>query len=326
MICLALALTAVFSFPINAEAAEGRGAGYIFPIRYNEYADSFVSTQTTLLNGIWFTVDCYHDRILYNDGTDIGSNLFSWKVMADDLNKPHAICSDGIIYLVVDTDNDRVVTYFRLPTGEFMELQSVPYVGIRPHYCEYDASTSSFYVWSSYTGEMYIFKRNPKGYDLRLTAVKKLDCLYGLYTRSFTIDGNYILLCSQGAGGILVVDKRTFRLVAGYAVSDELGGVVQVSHIGPHYYLTTSTDRYGNRNASMIARADSLAGFVSPATYTDMTYMMGGATGCCSPYYISYANGAYIARFNSIGEGFDEHTRIFAEDIYGNLILGGTLP
>ena len=326
IICVFLAAVAVLSVPVNAEAAEGKGAGTVFPIRYNDYADSTVSTQTILLNGIWFTVDCYHDRILYNDTLDIGSSLFSWKVMADDLNKPHSICSDGTIYLVTDTDNNRVVTYSRLPSGEFIELQSVPYVGIRPHYCEYDAATGSFYVWSSFTGEMYIFKRNSKGLDLRLTAVKKLDCLYGLYTRSFTIDGNYILLCSQGVGGILVVDKKNFRLVTGHAVCDELGGVVQVSHIGKHYYLTTSSDRYGNSNTAMVARADSLAGFVSAATYTDVTSELGGLTGGCVPYYISYANGAYIARFNSVGSGFDEHARIFAEDTFGNLIMGGKLP
>jgi hypothetical protein len=326
IICAAFAAVLLMASSISTEAAEGKGAGTVFPARYNDYADSLVSTQTTLLNGIWFTVDCYNDRILYNDTLDLGSNLFSWKVMADDLNKPHSICSDGIIYLVVDTDNNRVVTYSRLPSGEFIELQSVPYVGIRPHYCEYDAATGSFYVWSSYTGEMYIFKRNSNGLDIRLTAVKKLDCLYGLYTRSFTIDGNNILLCSQGIGGILVVDKKTFRLVAGYAVCDELGGVVQVVHIGKHYYLTTSSDRYGNRNTAMIARADSLAGFVSPLTYTDVTSELGGLTGSLAPYYISYANGAYIARFNSVGSGFDEHARIFAEDIFGNLIVGGMLP
>ena len=115
--CALLACISPVLFSLNVSAADGKGMGYIFPARYNEYTDTFVSSQTTFLNGMWFTVDTYHDRILYNDTLELGSNLLTWKVMADDLNKPHAICSDGVIYLVVDTDNGRVVTYTKLATG-----------------------------------------------------------------------------------------------------------------------------------------------------------------------------------------------------------------
>lgn len=79
---------------------------------------------------------------------------------------------------------------------------------------------------------MYIYKRTAGTYAMTLSAVKKIPALYGLYTRSFTIDGNNILLCSQGAGGIVVVNKKTFAFVGAYPVPDQLGGVVQVVHAG----------------------------------------------------------------------------------------------
>jgi len=317
-------MTAVTAMPIQAQAAPGRGAGYVIPFEYVSEPQTYVSSQNVLLNGIYFTVDTYNDRIIYNDTPDPTLGILSWKVMADDLNKPHSICSDGLIYLVTDTDNNRVVTYARLFTGEFVEVQSFESVGVRPHYCVYDAATSSFYVWSSYTGEMYIYKRN-KDFTIRLVSVKKIDALRGLYTRSFTIDGNKILLCSQGAGGIIVVDKRTFRITAAYPVPDEIGGVVQVSHVGAHYYLTTSSDRYGNMNSAKVVRSDSLAGFMFPSYYTDVTAELGGSTGLLVPYYITEAYGMYFVRFIGMGAGQHDCGCWFNEDIFGNIVVYGTI-
>ena len=168
------ALITVIMVPFSAQAADGAGPGTVFPVRYNTDPSTYVSLQTTVINGMFFTVDSYHDRIIYNDTGDAALPLLQWKIMADDLNKPHCICSDGVVYLVVDTDNNRVVTYTRLATGEFMELQSFENVGIRPHYCVYDAATSSFYVWSSYTGEMFIYKRSGGSFVLKRTAVRKI--------------------------------------------------------------------------------------------------------------------------------------------------------
>ncbi|MCR5738673.1 MAG: hypothetical protein K6G43_02520 [Lachnospiraceae bacterium] len=314
-------LAAALFMPFQTKAAPGAVPGTIFPGYLNPEPETLVSTQTTFINGMFFTVDCYHDRIIYNDSCDPSLPLMQWKVMADDLNKPHSICSDGLIYMVVDTDNNRVVTYTRLITGEFMELQSFEGVGIRPHYCVYDAATASFYVWSSYTGEMYIYKRT-SGFSVKLSSVKKLPILYGIYTRSFTIDGNNIILCSQGAGGLIVVNKRTFKIVAAYRVTDELGGVVQVAHVGNHYYLTTSSDRFGNQNMARTVRSDSLAGFTNSAFYTDVTAELGGVSGIQVPYYMTDVNGIYFVRFMGVG-GYPDCGSWFTEDMFGNIILGG---
>ena len=311
---------------VKVQAAPGLGAGAVFPVRTSEYAQSYVSTQQVCLNGINFIVDTYHDKILYNDTAGIGNNLFGWKVMADDFNKPHSITSDGLIYLVTDTDNNRVATYTRLPGGEYIELQSFTGVGIRPHYCVYDAPTQSFYVWSSYTGEMYIYKRTQGTFMVTLSAVKKIDALYGLYTRSFTIDGDNILLCSQGAGGIIVVNKRTFGFVGAYPVPDELGGLVQVSHVGNHYYLTTSSDRYGNMNMAATVRSTSLAGFMSMATCEDVTSALGGIGGVRVPYYMTECGGLYYVRLNGLTSGYSDRGCIFTEDPFGNIVIYSVWP
>ena len=323
---LVCAAAIALSLPAEVSAAPGLGSGAVFSNRFNELGTTYVSTQTTYLNGLYFTVDCYHDRIIYAEAENVGTDTSHWKVMADDLNKPHSICSDGVIYLVTDTDNNRVVTYARIPTGEFVELQSFENVGIRPHYCVYDASTSSFYVWSSYTGEMYIYKRPANGFALSLDKVRRLDYLYGVYTRSFTIDGNNILLCSQGAGGIISVDKRTFNLKGVYPVCDELGGVVQISHIGSHYYLTTSSDRFGDQSKATIVRSSSLGGFYYPGQYEDVNAILGGFNGASAPYYLTPAAGVYFARYMGLSAGRKDYAITFAEDPFGNIVLGTRFP
>ena len=324
IIIYALILSVVI--PGKVQAAPGAGSGAIFAVKTSDSPESAVSTQQVNLNGIDFIVDTYHDRILYNDTGVPGYNLFSWKVMADDFNKPHSISSDGLIYLVTDTDNSRVATYTRLPSGEFIELQSFNNVGIRPHYCVYDAPTASFYVWSSYTGEMYIYKRTAGTYMVTLSAVKKIPALFGLYTRSFTIDGNNILLCSQGAGGIVVVNKKTFGFVGAYPVPAELGGVVQVVHVGGHYYLTTSSDRYGNMNMAMTVRSTSLAGFMSLATCEDVTAKLGGVSGMQIPYYITECNGLFYTRLIGQASGYHDKGVVFTEDPFGNILILSTWP
>lgn len=139
------------------------GHGYGFSLEDKRVFGERVSTQQVSLNGINFIVDTYHDRILYNDTPNLGYNLFSWKVMADDFNKPHSISSDGnTLHLVTDTDNNRVATYTRLPSGEFIELQSFENVGIRPHYCVYDAPSASLLCMEFLYGRCISIREPPE--------------------------------------------------------------------------------------------------------------------------------------------------------------------
>ncbi len=123
-----------------------------------------------------------------------------------------------------------------------------------------------------------------------------------------------------------MVNKRTFGFVGAYPVPAELGGVVQVVHVGSHYYLTTSSDRYGNMNMAMTVRSSSLAGFMNLATCEDVTAQLGGAAGLQIPYYITECNGLYYTRLIGQASGYKDKGVVFIEDPFGNIILLSTWP
>ncbi|MFR2605746.1 MAG: hypothetical protein ACLTAX_11365 [Waltera sp.] len=47
-------------------------------------------------------------------------------------------------------------------------------MGIRPHYIVYDKATASFYVWSSMTGTMYVYRRDQKTNQLKLSKAVRI--------------------------------------------------------------------------------------------------------------------------------------------------------
>ncbi|MCD7836515.1 MAG: hypothetical protein LUG83_07710 [Lachnospiraceae bacterium] len=241
-----------------------------------------VPTQVYGINGDFFIVDAYNQQILYTDS--YYNEPAKWNLMADKLYRPHAIASDGTIYMVVDTDNNRVVTYAKNETG-FQVVETFENVGIRPHYVEYDAATKQFYVWSSMTGTMYIYKRNTSGLGVTLKKTAYIKSLDGSYTRSFTIDGNNIYFPSMGKNAIYVVNKSSFKVKNIYSVSSELGGMVQIRHEQNYYYLVTSSDASGDQSKATIVRSKSLAGFVEGG-YEDIREKFEELDGV--PYYISH--------------------------------------
>ncbi|MCM1541274.1 MAG: hypothetical protein NC121_08430 [Blautia sp.] len=251
----------------------------------NPYPEGFfVPTQVYSANGEFFLADAYHHQILYADSYRRGPS--DWQVMGDKLYRPHAIATDGTIYVVVDTDNNRLVTYAKTEAG-FQVVECFDNVGVRPHYIEYDANTKQFYVWSSMTGTMYIYKRASNGLALTLKKTAYIKDLDGCYTRSFTIDGSRIYLPSMGRNAIYVVNKSNFKVVAIHPVSAELGGMVQVRHEQNYYYLVTSSDAAGDQSKATIVRSKSLSGFVE-GSYEDIRGMFPELDGV--PYYITHAD------------------------------------
>ncbi len=241
-----------------------------------------VPTQVYSVNGEYFIADAYNQQILYT------SNYYDepskWYLMGDKLYRPHAIASDGTLYMVVDTDNNRVVTYAKNEQG-FQVVECFENVGERPHYIEYDAETGRFYVWSSMTGTMYIYKRAANGLNVTLVKTAYIKDLDGCYTRSFTIDGDNIYLPSMGKNAIYVVKKSNFKVKEIYPVSAELGGMVQVRHEQNYYYLVTSTDASGDQSKAAIVRSASLSGFVDGG-YEDIRGKFPELDGI--PYYITH--------------------------------------
>lgn len=252
----------------------------------NEYPYLLMPTQIVKINNLYFIVDCNHNQIIYSDS--LGTNLKNWKVMTRNTEKPHAIASDGEIYMVTDTDNNRILT-FEKGYNTFKPLQTFEQVGIRPHYADYDYADELFYVWSSMTGEMYLYKRTPGTKLITLQEVKTISELNNCYVRSFTILGDVILFPSVERSSILMVDKKTFEVLNEYPVPDSVSGMVQISIIDGYFFVTISTDKHYNLQMSTIIRAKTLEDF-STGNYENL-YSLFGNNG--TPYYVSYFDGFF---------------------------------
>lgn len=300
---LCVALTAVLmlqsTFAASAEEEElpaksQPGEVYAYDAE-NIYPDHFsVPTQVYNFGGEFFLADAYNNQILHSNKADNAPS--GWHPVGMGLNRPHAIASDGSIYLVIDTDNNRIVTYIKTETG-YQLVESIENVGIRPHYVVYDQATAQFYVWSSMTGTMYIYKRAKNSLSLKLKSAKRIKDLDGYYTRSFTIDGGTIYFPCVGRSAIYAVRKSNFKVKAIYPVAAELSEMVQLLHIQNYYYLVTSADS-AKEKEPRIVRSKTLAGFGN-GEYEDIKSMFGDINGI--PYYISQGEDGHF--YTPVNEG-----------------------
>lgn len=180
---------------------------------------------------------------------------------------------------------------------------------MRPHYVQYDAKNHVFMAWSSITGEMYLVKRaevpEQNGvYPLYVDKVLKIDELYGVYVRSFTIleDGIYFISGHNNQKIIKAVINPAgdgFDIIAEYSVADELAGMVQLTKIGELYYLTISTDDQENQDFATIIRTDSLEKLAGGG-YEDVYDQFGVSGG--TPYYITEIEGRYYMAHHRTAE------------------------
>lgn len=263
-------------------------AGGFYKAERNSYYGLLVPTQLTKIGDTFYLVDSYHNQILHS--TAYGVLSTSWKVMVkDDLSQPHSIAGDGVVYLVTDTEKHRVVSYIKNPDG-FTEVQAFNGIGVRPHYVVYDEPTGLFYVWSSMTGEMYLFRRKPNTAEVYLENIMRVPELYGKYVRSFTIEGNQIYFPCVHDSSIVAVNKKNFKVKKVYPVPPNIAGMVQLVKIQNYYYLTVSTDINFDPKAANIVRAASLEDF-AVGNYQSVNKKFGSDG---APYYISYADGSYF--------------------------------
>ena len=251
----------------------------------NQYADLSVPTYITEIDGLYFLVDCYHDQVIYHD--NLTDPLTDWLVMTDEINKGHTIAGDGLVYLVDDTENNRILV-FEKKDGIFVHTQTFSDIGNRPHYIIYDEPTGTFYAWSSMSGEMYLFRHEPNDSRMYLSEIRTVEQLNNVYVRSFTIMNDELYLVS-GNSSILRVDLDTFELLESYPVPDSLAGMIQLTKIQDYYYITVSTDITGNQDYATIVRTRSLSG-LTDGDYEDIyeTFIGGG-----TPYYITAFDGAF---------------------------------
>lgn len=273
---LALAIFSIMMMciPLSVSAAE------------NGYSYLLMPTQILKINDTYFIVDCNHNQIIYTD--NLNTNLQNWSIMTRNTKSPHALTSDGDIYMVADTDNNRILTFSK-SYQQFYPLQTFEDVGIRPHFVDYDYDTGLFYAWSSMTSEMYCYQKIPGTKQLELLETKCIPALKDCYVRSFTLLGEQILFPAVERSSIVAVDKHTFEILDEYTVPEALAGMVQISIVDDSFFLTVSTDRQYNLQASCVIRAETLDD-LALGNYTNL-YNLFGNDG--TPYYVSHFDDAY---------------------------------
>ena len=248
-----------------------------------------VPTYVTKIDNRWFIVDCYHDQIIYSD--NLGAPLNEWKVLTKAAKQPHTIAGDGEVILVDDTENNRVLVFEKNGDG-YANTQLFTNIGKRPHYTVYYKADKAFYVWSSTTGEMFIFRHAEGSSKMYLTDIKNAGT-NDTYIRSFYMDGDDIYfvsgICADGtSSGILICDKNTFELKEKIDVPEELAGMVALRKDGEYYYLTISTDITGNQDAATMIRTRDLHSLIH-GDYEEIysKYFVGGGT----PYNMTEVDG-----------------------------------
>ncbi len=243
-----------------------------------------VPTYITKVHDTYFIVDCYNNQVIYND--NLTDPIYTWRIMTSDVTMPHTLASDGHVYLIDDTENNRILVMEEgvnengfqcfVPTQEFTSI------GVRPHYIVYHEPTDTFYAWSSQSGEMYLFRRDETDNRVYLTEIRTIPSLVSSYVRSFTILEDRIYFVS-GNASVIEADLKTFRVKKEYPVPDELYGMVQITKIEDYFYITNSTDITGNQDYATIIRVKDLDA-LSDRDYEDVYHhFIGGGT----PYYIS---------------------------------------
>ncbi len=252
----------------------------------NGYSYLLMPTQITKINNTYYIVDCKHNQIIYSDS--LSRELRCWNVMTRNVKEPHALCSDGDIYMVADTENNRVLTFTK-GYDSFKLQQTFENVGERPHYTYYDPVDKLFYAWSSMTGEMYIYQRIGTSTSLELLEIKSVPELNNCYVRSFTVAGDVILFPAVELSSIVMVDKSTFEILQIYPVSSDIAGMVQISIVDGYFFLTVSTDLQYDLSASTVLRARTLEDFTT-GNYENLYYLFGGNG---TPYYVSFFEGSY---------------------------------
>jgi hypothetical protein len=263
----------------------------------NPYPDLSVPTYITKVEDTYFIVDCYHDQVIYHD--NLTDPLSKWQVMTNEISKGHTLASDGLVYLVDDTENNQILV-FEKKEGVFYHTQTFTEIGSRPHYIIYDQNTQTFYALSSMSGEMYLFRHDPDDSRMHLTKIHQIEQLAGTYVRSFTISGNDIYFVSGilGSPAILQADLDTFEIRKTYPVPDSMAGMVQLTIAENHYFITISTDINGNQDYATMVHTDDLSKLIE-GKYEDVyECFIGGGT----PYYVTFIDNSYYLTEHRIPE------------------------
>ena len=255
-------------------------------VRTNPNSLLNVPTQVNKIGDDYFLVDCYNNQVIYSDSME--RPLYEWKVMTSDINMGHTVASDGQVYLVDDTENNRVMVFEKYE-DRFINTQVLNGIGNRPHYIIYNEKDDTFYCWSSMTGEMYLMKREGQSNQVFVSKILAVEELNGVYVRSFTIIGDEVYFVS-GNCQIIKCKLKNLKITGRYVVPLELAGMIQIMPVENQFLITVSTDANGSQAFATIIQTDSLEGLFE-GNYTDVydENFVGGGT----PYYMTKIDGIY---------------------------------
>lgn len=244
----------------------------------------YTPTMINKIDDLYFIVDCWHHRIIYSD--DIEKDISQWSTLVDNVKGAHSITTNGSVILIDDTDNSRVLV-FKKVGKKIEQVQVLNNIDGRPHYVLYDEITENFFVISSEQGVIWSFKENEGRVELIDGAV--IDALQGDYVRSINIIDGYMYTVS-GGGEILKLNyvDKSFNVLEGYSVPDELFGMNFLTKIQDYYYITSYTNILGEIKPKFI-RVKELED-ISKGEYEEI-YNEFNFKG--TPYYISQFDDAY---------------------------------
>ncbi len=256
-------------------------------VEYREVWESelYSPTQLVELEGRYFLVDCWHNRILYSD--ELHDDLLKWEVLDGELAGPHSIDTDGHLYVVDDTGRHQLRVYVEGDDG-FELVQELDDVGRRPHRVVYDEVTQSFYVVGSWT--QTISRLVPDGDGLELKYTMELDFLDEAYIRSMSIiDGKMYFI--SGPERIHKTRHRddSYEVIESWRVPPEHRGMNDIFFHDGDWYVTATYNYWDPEffDENTILRCEDLNDYYD-GNCVDLREELGlkGA-----PYYLSEIDG-----------------------------------
>jgi hypothetical protein len=205
----------------------------------------------TKIDNLYFIVDSYHNRILYNN--NLTDSIESWKTMTK-TNKGHTIVGDGQVYLHDDTENSSIKVFIKENDG-FKQTQSIDNITGRPHYIIYDDKTKYFYAICSTEARMLVLKNNLG--KVEIVKNVNIEELKDAYVRSFDIIDGYMYLTS-GGGYInkIKFDDMSFNVIERYEVAKDLYGMDGIMKIGDYFYISIMQNDKGDIAPKFIRTKD----------------------------------------------------------------------
>ena len=158
----------------------------------------------------------------------------NWYRIPEEFNQPHSIIGDGRFFIVVDTENNRLVT-FKKEKDAFIKLEEINGFGNRPHFGMF--LDNKYYIWDG-IDTMYVYEES--GNKLVLHKSYFVSSLSGTYVRSFSyIDEKWYFPTSNGK--ILVTDTN-FEVVSEYTVPNNIAGLSYIYKVDEYWYVNVFTD------------------------------------------------------------------------------------